>query len=89
MASRLTTLLKEGRTFRSLKFALTNSPVLAFPDYTAPFILYTDDSALGLGAILMQTDERGKNRVIGYANRTLNSAKPNYSVTHQEALAII
>ncbi len=79
----------QEQSFHSFKFALTNSPVLALPDYTAPFILYTDASALGLGALLMQTDERGKSRVIGYASRTLNSAESNYSVTHQETLAIV
>ena len=59
------------------------------PHYADPFILYTDASALGLGAVLMQTDESGKNRVIAYASRTLNPAESNYSVTHQETLAII
>ena len=76
-------------SFRDLKYALTNAPVLAFPDYKAPFVLYTDASALGLGAVLMQTDARGKNRVIAYASRTLNPAESNYSVTHQETLAVV
>ena len=99
LASPLTMLLKKDvpfhwndaqeQSFRSLKFALTNAPILAFPNYSAPFVLYTDASALGLGAVLMQTDDRGKNRVIAYASRTLNSAEANYSVTHQEALAIV
>ncbi len=52
------------------------------------FVLYTDASALGLGAVLMQPDESGKNRVIGYASRTLNPGESNYSVTHQETLAV-
>ena len=99
IASPLTKLLKKDvlfhwnaaqeQSFQTLKFALTNAPILAFPDYTAPFLLYTDASALGLGAVLMQTDENGKNRAIAYASRTLNSAESNYSVTHQETLAII
>ena len=63
----------EDKSFQDLKFALTHAPVLAFRDYKAPFILYTDASALGLGAVLMQTDACGKNRVIAYASRTLNA----------------
>jgi len=77
------------KSFEALKQALTNSPVLSFPNYEAPFILCTDASALGLGAVLMQRDACGKNRVIAYASRTLNHAESNYSVTHQEALAVI
>ena len=79
----------QDKSFNDLKFALTHAPVLAFPDYQVPFILYTDASALGLGAVLMQADAEGKNHVIAYASRTLNPAEANYSVTHQETLAVI
>ena len=76
--------IAQEQSFHSLKLALTSATILAFPDYTAPFILYTDASACGLGAVLMQSDERGKNRALSYASRTLNSAESNYSVTRQE-----
>ena len=77
------------KSFQELKVALTNAPVLAFPDYESPFILYTDVSAQGLGAALMQEDARGKNFAVAYTSRTLNSAEKNYSVTHQETLYVI
>ncbi len=63
----------QAKSFEALKQALTNAPVLAIPGYSARFILRTDAFAPGVGAVLMQTDARGKNRVIAYASRKLNA----------------
>ena len=56
---------------------LTNPPVLAYPDYSQPFILHTDASKDGLGAVLYQVQD-GKMRIIGYASRTLSPAERGY-----------
>ncbi len=37
----------------------------------------------------MHKNDRGKNCVVAYASRVLNSAEATYSVTHQEALAVV
>ncbi len=98
IASPLTRLLKKmfpsfGMTLNdkhlSLWNASTHTPVLAFPDYKKPFILCTDDSSLGVGAVLMQASESQRPKVIAYASRVLNSAESKYSVTHLEALAVV
>lgn len=62
----LTELLKKGtqflwtsitdEAFQLLKKALVQTPVLAIPDFQQPFVLETDASDLGLGAVLMQHD---------------------------------
>ncbi len=80
---------EQQQAFDSLKAALTSPPVLAYPDYSQPFLLYTDASTVGLGAALMQLDARGKIQPLAYASRTLNKAETNYSTTHLEALAVV
>ncbi len=49
----------------------------------------TDASALGIGAILRQTEEGKCPHAIEYASRVLTSAVSKYSVTHLEALAVV
>ena len=60
--------------FDGLKKALTSAPVLAYPDYSRPFILETDASYQGLGAVLSQKGSDGYAHVIAYASRSL---RPN------------
>lgn len=62
---------------------LTSPPVMAFPDFTKPFVLHTDASQEGLGAVLYQ-EQDGKLRVLGYASRTQTPSGKNY---HMHACA--
>ena len=74
--------------FDTLKGDLCSPPVLAFPDFSQPFILDTDASGTAIGAVLSQVQD-GKERVIAYASRTFSPAERNYSVTRRELLAVI
>lgn len=64
-------------TLEKLIDCLVKPPVLGFPDFTKAFVLHTDASNLGLGAVLYQHLE-GKLRVIAYGSRTLTTAEQNY-----------
>ena len=72
-----------ARAYQKLKALLLQEPVVAYPEFTIPFRLYTDASNIGLGAILAQQQE-GRERIICCASRTLNKAEQNYSATKRE-----
>ena len=58
-----------GIAFKELKNLCSDTPILAYADYTKKFILYTDASELDLGAVLYQEQDNEK-KVITYASRT-------------------
>ena len=69
---------------------LTTAPVLGYVDYTKPFIVETDTSHDGLGAVLSQ-EQDGRRRVIAYASRRLRPPEKNmqnYSSRKLELLAL-
>ena len=70
--------------FAYVKKSLVQAPVLALPDPTKPFILKTDASGFGLGAVLLQDDQP-----IAYDGRGLTPAEKNYTVGEQELLAAV
>ena len=61
--------------FVKLKGCLLSDVVLAHPNYTKDFHLFTDASNCGLGACLMQVDDEGQLKPLMYFSKSLNSAK--------------
>ena len=59
--------------FSELKSRLTSAPILAFRDFQLAFILDTDASQTGIGAVLSQVQD-GTERVIAYASRSFTKA---------------
>lgn len=74
--------------FERLKGKLTQSPVLAYPDFEKPFILDTETSDQAIGVVLSQMVD-GTERVIAYASRTLSKSEQKYCVTRKELLAVV
>ena len=101
IASPLHALLKKDNTFQwsvecssafqQLKDLLTSSPVLVFPKFGpgCEFILETDASYVGLGAVLSQQQEDGSVHPIAYASRSLDQHERNYGVTELETLGLV
>ena len=74
--------------FQTLKQACMNSPVLAFADFTKDFLLKTDASKEGLGAVLSQKQEDGWFHPVAYGSWALTTHEKNYHSTKLEFLAL-
>ena len=74
--------------FDCLKAACLQAPILAFPDFKKPFLLETDASGRGLGAVLSQKQADGRYHPIGYASRVMNETEQRYHSNKQEFLAL-
>ena len=74
--------------FETLKAKLCKTPVLANPDFSKQFILQTDASNRGVGAVLSQLDSKGCDRPVAYFSRKLLPREQRYSTVEQECLAI-
>jgi hypothetical protein len=79
---------KQQKALEEIKEKLINYPILQHPNFEKEFILITDASGEGLGAILEQLDENNREIVISYASRSLVNAEKNYPITELECLAV-
>ncbi|KAE8697362.1 hypothetical protein F3Y22_tig00110621pilonHSYRG00135 [Hibiscus syriacus] len=94
IATPLTELLKKDKvwewsmtyhnSFEKLKEAMVSEPVLALPDYTKPFVVFTDASDVAIGGVLMQ-----EGHPVAYESRKLNETERRYSVHEKEMTAVI
>ena len=74
--------------FETLKKACLEAPVLAFADFNKPFLLETDASKLGLGAVISQKQTDGLYHLVAYASQSLAIHEHNYHSTKQAFLAL-
>jgi hypothetical protein len=73
-----------SKSFRSGNGYYCKKMVLAYPDYSSVFEIYTDTSSNQLGAVITQD-----NRLIAFFSRKLSIAHHRYSVAKIELLAIV
>ncbi|KAG5877740.1 hypothetical protein JTB14_005975 [Gonioctena quinquepunctata] len=95
----LTELLKKNTKFvwtprqeaalREVKEHLISAPVMACPNFDLPFIVQTDASGYGIGAVLTQNHPDVGERVVSYLSRSLTKQERKFSTTERECLAVI
>ena len=74
--------------FQTLKDKCVQAPVLAFPDFKKPFLLETNASGKGLGAVLLQKQDDGHYHPIAFASWALTETEQQYHSNKQEFLAL-
>lgn len=75
--------------FNKLKQMLTNEPVMAYPRVDRPYKLYTDACTYAVGAILVQEDDQGVERVIQYVSHQLAGSQLEWPTIEKEAYAVV
>lgn len=76
------------KAFHTLRQALSAATVLVPPDSTLPFVLNTDASNIGVGAVLSQEGPDGE-KVVAYLSKVFNKCERCYCVTRRELLAVV
>ena len=76
------------QSFEELKTTLISAPILAYPTREDLFILDTDASNVGMGAVLSQLQD-GVEKVICYFSKTFSRSERKYCVTRRELLAVV
>ena len=78
----------QERAFQTVRTLLTSRPILRLRDPKRTFILRTDASNDGVGAVLMQVHD-GKPYPVSYGSKKLTAAERKYSTIEKECLAIV
>ena len=75
--------------FEELKLSLMNANTMAYYRPNAETRVIVDASPVGLGAILVQTQENGEERPVAYGSRALTPTEQRFCQTEREALAVL
>ena len=77
-----------GEVVRVLKEKISSAPLLVFPDFNKPFLLETDASKEGLGAVLLQKQDDGRYHPVAFGSRMLTPSEQNYHSSNLEFLML-
>ncbi|KAJ0391236.1 hypothetical protein P43SY_010942 [Pythium insidiosum] len=79
---------EQQHAFESIKLELSQKPLLAYPNFELPFVLATDASLVGLGAVLQQDHGNGL-QPLAYSSKVNTPTQAKYTITELECLAVV
>ncbi|KAK3698601.1 hypothetical protein QZH41_014579, partial [Actinostola sp. cb2023] len=80
---------EQQKAFQELKSSLADVETLAYYDSTLKTRVIADAGPVGLGAVLLQEQEKGAWKAVCYASKSLSDVERRYSQTEKEALALV
>ena len=79
---------EQQKAFTAIKEAGVRIPILSHIDYSKKLIVRTDASTAGVGGMLVQVDQDGKEEVVALASKAFNDTETKWSTIEQECFAI-
>ncbi|UYV80837.1 hypothetical protein LAZ67_19001932 [Cordylochernes scorpioides] len=80
---------EHAKALQTVKDSLKKGQVLALFCPKLPMVITTDASHSGIGCVVSQLSEKGEERIVACASRTLSDAERKYSIVEKEALACV
>ena len=77
-----------AKSFSQLKFLLCSAPVLCYLRFDREFLLQTDASDFGVGAVLSQIDDNGCEKVVAYASKASSAQQKKFSATKKKLMLL-
>eukprot|EP00253_Pinus_taeda_P007413 PITA_07413 len=77
------------QAFESIKFALTQTPVLTSPQFDRDFIIFSFAFEHTIAAVLLQKDDQGNEKPIAFFSKALRDAPLKYQIMEKQAYALV
>jgi hypothetical protein len=76
-------------SFERIKKAIGEAPVLASPDYTKEFLIFSFTSEHTVAAVLLQKNEEGFEQPIDFFSKSLRDAELRYDILEKQAYTMV
>jgi hypothetical protein len=80
---------KDKESFEKVKEDINEAPVLASPDYTKEFLIFSFTSEHTIAAVLLQKNDEVFEQPIAFFSKSLRDAKTRYKILEKKAYTMV